>query len=385
MKIVYVCPSAGMYGDNKALLNILPFLIKKGVEPYFVVFSESDFTQILRDLKISYGVYNTSKFGYYPKIRTLRALFGLIRRILFVYPQEYKRLIKDIKSLNPDIIHTNCSSTFIGYYIAKELNIPHVWHIREYGKLDHGYYRFPNMSSFIKKINDEKNYSISITDDVYNFYKNPKSGVVIYDGVVSQNDVIPKSSYNKDSYFLFVGRLVKTKGIEEVIRNFITYNEIIDNNSRLLIAGTGTEKYTNILKSISSESKCRDKIEFMGYQQDIKPLMTNAKAIIVASYFEAFGLISVEAMLYGCPVIGHNVAGTKCQFDNGNIFTGYEIGLRYNTNKEILDRMEALDSMSEKEILRMIHYSQQTVMEFYDVNKTADKVYQYYLQITKSL
>lgn len=374
-----------MYGDNKALLNILPFLIKKGVEPYFVVFSESDFTQILRDLKISYGVYNTSKFGLYPKIRSLRALFGLIRRILFVYHQEYKRLIKDIKSLNPDIIHTNCSSTFVGYYIAKDLYIPHIWHIREYGQLDHGYYRFPNMSSFIKKINDEKNYSISITDDVYSFYKSPQRGVVIYDGVVSKDNINPKLKYNKDSYFLFVGRLVKTKGIEEVIRNFITYNEINDNNSRLLIAGTGTEKYTNILKSICSESKCRDKIEFMGYQQDIKTLMANAKAIIVASNFEAFGLISVEAMLYGCPVIGHNVAGTKCQFDNGNIFTGYEIGLRYNTSEEILDRMEALDSMSEKEILRMIHYSQQTVVEFYEVNKTADKVYQYYLQISKSL
>lgn len=385
MKIVYVCPSAGMYGDNKALLNILPLLIKKGVEPFMVVFSESDFTQTLKAMDIPYGVYNTSKIGLYPKIKSLRAFIGLIRRYLFIYHKEYKRLINDIKSIKPDIIHTNCSSTFVGYYIAKDLDIPHIWHIREYGKLDHGYYRFPNMSSFIRKINDEKNYSISITDDVYSFYKNPKSGVVIYDGVVSQNDVIPKSSYNKDSYFLFVGRLVKTKGIEAVIRNFIKYNENLDIHSKLFIAGTGSEEYTKRLKSICEKSKCGDNIIFMGYQKDVKSIMKKAKAIIVASNFEAFGLISVEAMLYGCPVIGHDVAGTKCQFDNGKQFTGHEIGFRFNNSNEIFDEMQTLNSMSEKEMLSIIDYSQQTVVEFYDVNKTADKVYQYYLQISKSL
>lgn len=40
-------------------------------------------------------------------------------------------------------------------------------------------------------------------------------------------------------------------------------------------------------------------------------------ALIVPSPFEAFGLITAEAMFNKCLVIGRDTAGTKEQFDNG--------------------------------------------------------------------
>ena len=35
--VIYFCPSESMYGDNIALLRIMPYLIEKGVRPFFVV------------------------------------------------------------------------------------------------------------------------------------------------------------------------------------------------------------------------------------------------------------------------------------------------------------------------------------------------------------
>lgn len=45
--------------------------------------------------------------------------------------------------------------------------------------------------------------------------------------------------------------------------------------------------------------------------------MNRATALIVPSPFEAFGLITAEAMFNKCLVIGKDTAGTKEQFDNG--------------------------------------------------------------------
>lgn len=243
MKIVYVCPTSSLYGDNKALLNIIPILIRCGVKPLFLVSEEGDFTKELKLRGYEYLIYGIYYYNFYNGELTIRKKVHFIGEFFLSY-FSYIRIKNEVKRFSPDIIHTNCSTSDLGYRLSKDLKIKHIWHIREYGLLDHNWRRYPTMNSFIKKINSKGNYSISITDDVFKFYKRPVNGVVIYDGVISKNDCMPLNEYNKNSYFLFVGRLVKTKGIFEAINNFIRYNETFDKSSRLVIAGTGDEEYT---------------------------------------------------------------------------------------------------------------------------------------------
>ena len=73
-----------------------------------------------------------------------------------------------IKKFNPDIIHTNVSPITIGYRVAKELKIPHVWHIREYLDKDFKIKPFPSMNSLKNKL--KNSYSIAITKDVKNHF-----------------------------------------------------------------------------------------------------------------------------------------------------------------------------------------------------------------------
>lgn len=139
---------------------------------------------------------------------------------------------------------------------------------------------------------------------------------------------------------------------------------------------------TKFLKSYCAKSHCAKQIDYVGYKSDVNKLMANAKALIVASRFEAFGLISVEAMFNGCPVIGHNVAGTKCQFDNGLAYTGTEIGFRYKEQSEIFDKMKDVDSMTEMDCVNLRKKAQDTVCEFYDKGKSANEVMNLYKKIT---
>lgn len=381
MKILYICPTAGLYGDNIAILRIVPFLVEKGVEPYFFALYKSEFTDRLDELGYGYLCgYDVMKPGMWPQSKNLRAFLSLIRRCIFIYGLEYKRLRKAVESLKPDMIHSNLSYTTLGYCLARDLKIPHVWHVREYGDLDHGYRQFPTKSGLQKKLSDCINKTIFITDDIYRYYGSPINGCVIYDGVIKDSTIIPVIKEKDNGYFLYVGRLVLTKGIETLIRTFLTYTDSIDNPIPLKIAGKGSESFEASLRKICLEHKHGHLVEFLGYRSDVDTLMSSARALIVSSRFEAFGFISAEAMYNGCPVIGHNVAGTMCQFDNGLALVGSEIGFRYNNEEELLQSFLHLSNCNRLDLLPMLKNAQKTVLHFYSAERSADKVMDVYNQ-----
>lgn len=63
IRVIYFCPSEGMYGDNIALMRIMPYLVEKGVIPFFVVSFEGPFVDYLKKINmiimfviIEYGI-----------------------------------------------------------------------------------------------------------------------------------------------------------------------------------------------------------------------------------------------------------------------------------------------------------------------------------------
>ena len=54
LRVIYFCPSESMYGDNIALMRIMPYLVENGVKPYFVVSFEGKFTQYLKEHNYDY-------------------------------------------------------------------------------------------------------------------------------------------------------------------------------------------------------------------------------------------------------------------------------------------------------------------------------------------
>jgi glycosyltransferase involved in cell wall biosynthesis len=106
-------------------------------------------------------------------------------------------------------------------------------------------------------------------------------------------------SEDKEDYYLTASRMVPYKRLDLVIDAF---NELPDKN--LIVIGGGPEKEKLISKAFSN-------IKIIGHQdtEKLKVYMQKAKAFVFAAE-EDFGIIVVEAMACGTPVIAWNYGGT---------------------------------------------------------------------------
>lgn len=381
IKVVYFLPTKSMYGDNIALLNIIPLLCKLGIEPLFLIQEHGDVTVELEKRNYRYIIYPFYYPNLSPPLNSLKSILSFIKlKLMQMYREKsvWDDVLKEIADFDPAFVHSNNSCSLVGFYLAQKLKINHIWHIREFGKLDIGRDHFPSKSAFIKRTTQPFNYSITITDQIKEYFENQQNACVIYDGVVSINDQQKVSiNWNKHKYFLFVGRITPTKGLEQVITAF--YKSRTD--YELWIAGDGDDEYKLKLQSQIAKYGLSNKVVFLGYKTNVADLMINALALIVASKFEAFGFITAEAMYNGCLVIGHNVGGTKMQFDNGYSLFNDEIGLRYTTLKELANHLSIV-SIQGIEIYRsIIINAQKCVPKLYSQEDSANKVYNLYADI----
>ncbi len=145
-----------------------------------------------------------------------------------------------------------------------------------------------------------------------------RNSIVIHPGILdfwfeegNQNlgDLIPKNF--KKEYFLVVSRLYDYKRIDWAIK------ACKKEGKKLVIVGDGPDiKY---LKKLAGKSK---DILFLGYISDeqLKAVYTNATAFIFPG-IEDFGLVPVEAMACGCPVLAYNYGGLKETVQDGK--TGF--------------------------------------------------------------
>lgn len=137
--------------------------------------------------------------------------------------------------------------------------------------------------------------SKNVQQRIKKFYR--RDSVVIYPPV-DLAEFKGSANNGKRGYFLSLNRLVRGKGTE------ITVEACTKLNLHLKVAGSGPE--LERLKKIAGKT-----IEFIGGVSDLKrvELMKNAKALIVASEDEDFGITSVEAQAAGTPVIAVKAGG----------------------------------------------------------------------------
>jgi len=111
-------------------------------------------------------------------------------------------------------------------------------------------------------------------------------------------------------YILSLRRLVPSKGIDVLLKSYIA---IVDKlpNLDLIIAGTGPEEKK--LKKLAEKAKLPDKIKFIGDIPLAKALgyLKSAFCTVVPSRSEGGGLVNIEAIALGCPVIATDVGGVR--------------------------------------------------------------------------
>ena len=113
-----------------------------------------------------------------------------------------------------------------------------------------------------------------------------------------------------------VGRLSLSKGHKNLLYAF---NECLKTNPKLnlLIVGNGPEK--NTLQKLTESLKQKNRVAFLGNipNRDVGAIFSKCFASISASKSEAFGIVNIESLREGTPVICTNTEGAKDIIVNG--------------------------------------------------------------------
>lgn len=283
------------------------------------------------------------------------------------------QLQKIVKDNNIQIIHSNTSVFTIGLQLAKKMKIPHVWHLREYQNLDFNMRPFCGWEKFYKLLHSS-DAIISITKPIEKHFKIPNRSntIVLFDAVRSSEEVSYKP---KEKFFLFCGRVCKAKGIEDAIDIFSKFCEK-DNSFSLKIAGLYDLNYKENLLTKVKGSKAEGKLEFLGFCDDIKKLMLYATSLLMTSICEAQGRVTVEALFYGCPVLGRNSGGTKEIIQDGIN------GLLFEDTEEAVNKLLELVHNQEKTI-SIIENGHKTAINFFSEESYGQKIDVLYNQLLK--
>lgn len=111
-----------------------------------------------------------------------------------------------------------------------------------------------------------------------------------------------------DFVFIFVGRLVSDKGINELIEAFKKLNQICL-HSKLVLVGPLETELDPLKPQTLKEIEHNKSIISVGYQNDVRPYFSISNALVFPSYREGFPNVVMQAGAMGLPSIVSDING----------------------------------------------------------------------------
>ena len=148
--------------------------------------------------------------------------------------------------------------------------------------------------------------------------------------------------------FVFVGRIVKDKGINELVAAFKRVHDK-HKHVRLVLVGPREEDLDPILPETAAEILSNNAITEVGCQKDVRPFYQNADALVFPSYREGFPNVVLEAGAMGLPSIVTDINGSReiiVESKNGTIIPPKNEQALYNAMLYWVENPQAVASMA---------------------------------------
>lgn len=147
---------------------------------------------------------------------------------------------------------------------------------------------------------------------------NPAKITLIYNGVknskIEQKEIRDTLDIPKGKLIGFVGRLSDQKGVSILIDAVLPI--LLQNkDNHLIIVGDGPLR--NELSELVSKEGLPLQVHFLGFRSDIITIMKKFTILVVPSLFEPFGIVAIEGMMAGVPVIASRVDGLMDTISDG--------------------------------------------------------------------
>ena len=309
------------------------------------------------------------------KERKLWTQIGVMaKKILNILP--IIRIRKIIRDNEIDVIHLNTTGYYVGAIAAKKAGIPYVWHLRDVLNDDYNY-KLCNPHCY-SVINDA-NRIIAISEYVYETYKSvlrPEIDI-IYNGV-STNDYYSsdRELFRFDTTrFVCVANMTGNKGQKYVIEAAKKLVECGVTSFYIDFVGEGC--YENQYKLMVNKYGLDPNIKFWGKQEDVTRFYKQADVSIMASQAEAFGRVTIEAMMEGCLVIGAEAGATKELLDNDE--TG--IFFKCNDSSDLANVMADIIKGNKEKYRNIARKGQKVALERFASTTCADRIFKLYEEV----
>jgi len=309
LRVVYLDHSAMMSGGELALVRLLPAL--GGVKPHVILAEEGPLAERLRTAAISVEVLRMASVARALRRDRIRAgrlpLGSVVVAAAYVIQLTWR-----LRRLRPDLVHTNSLKAAIyGGLAARLAGVPVVWHVHD--RITEDY--LPSAAvrlvrAFARWVPAGIIANSRTTLDTLGPLRCPTAVVPSpIDPALLDRPRPPRG--NRPFTAAMVGRLAPWKGQDVFLEAFA--KAFPGGPERALVVGGalfGESVYERELFARTSRLGLTDRVEFTGNVDDVAGQLDRADVLVHASVIpEPFGLVVVEGMAAGLPVIAADAGG----------------------------------------------------------------------------
>ena len=282
--------------------------------------------------------YRYKNYNYIPKNPLMFKVFNKRMEKL------YKEIVKKEGAI--DIIHAQSSlwGGISAAYIAEKYNIPLV--ITEHSSVERGPYVKKSYIPFICDSYKKAQKVITVGNGLKNEIESlsGRQDIEVIGNLVDLSKfTIKKRIKNEKFIFFSLAFLEGEKGFDTLIKSFA--KKFKDKEAVLYIGGDGSQR--SWLEALTVENGVKDKIIFLGAlsRDDVSKWMNKCDCFVLPSRYETFGVVYIEALASGRPVIGALNGGAEDIINNLN---GYlipidDIDILAEKMIEVYDNIESYD------------------------------------------
>lgn len=253
-----------------------------------------------------------------------------------------------LKQINPDVVLTNTLTIPWGAVAASLLKRPHVWTINEFGVADHGLKFFSPFPQVLDFIVESSGRVVAVSEAVRNElfqHSDPARVSTIYAHIDNPNEKDGPESPDQGVFraenalhLVISGTITKSKGQEDAVRAVIELVKHRDRRVELVVVGYAQAEFLAYLQELINTEGVSDCVHIVPFQENVFPVVRAADVVLVCSKKEAFGRVTLEAMLMGKPIVATNTGGTPEMIRDG------ETGLLYSPGnvQQLADCIERL-------------------------------------------
>jgi glycosyltransferase involved in cell wall biosynthesis len=331
-------------GAEKSLMEIIKDARSRRLNIHVILPSKEAFANELDKISVPYSVVDTDWWlasKTYDEVKNARGINSIVSLLRAIKP----KLAVTNTIVNPSLA-----------FAAAICDIPHTWIIREFGDTDYNFsYRWSTRDTI--RIIDELSDKIFFNSDaVRRSYAKKlihnRLGLLLQPYVEQPKPIkvdaqLESRMASASIRIVLVGKIHEAKGQIEAIQALKLLKERGHKPLLVLVGFEESQNYLNKIKRYVQKYRLSENVILTGFMDNPFGIVSRSDIVLICSRSEAFGRVTIEAMMLGKVVIGTNKGGTKEIITDGVTGLIYRVG-DYTQLSDQIEKLIVDNNLSSK-------------------------------------